>query len=204
MLKFDHMSEKIKSFILESSTFNGLTFEGMYNMPVEHFFKLFDYYVETGDNLLDAYSTVVHLSWEKHNTDFFLDASSIHYSSDCIDKIRRLRIVSINSIYDAISALNVGRENYIKHKENSINNIRRQADNYIKRVEVRNEVFNLYGEQCLCCGDDDNITIDHVIPVSKGGENSIDNLQPLCRSCNSRKGTNKNDYRKEIKNDKAD
>ena len=53
-----------------------------------------------------------------------------------------------------------------------------------------------YGGKCLCCGRTDvKLTADHVVPVAKGGTSNIDNLQPLCLSCNSSKGTQIIDYR---------
>lgn len=51
------------------------------------------------------------------------------------------------------------------------------------------------GNICLRCGQLAPLTVDHVIPLSKGGSNDISNLQPLCKSCNSSKGTKSTDYR---------
>lgn len=53
-----------------------------------------------------------------------------------------------------------------------------------------------YNYQCLDCGSYDKpLTVDHVIPLSLGGTNTIENIQPLCGRCNSRKGTKIVDYR---------
>jgi 5-methylcytosine-specific restriction endonuclease McrA len=53
-----------------------------------------------------------------------------------------------------------------------------------------------YEHKCLRCGRDDvKLTHDHVIPLSLGGSNSIDNIQPLCYSCNSSKSAKHIDYR---------
>lgn len=46
------------------------------------------------------------------------------------------------------------------------------------------------GGRCPCgCDISKNYTIDHMTPLSRGGSNWPDNLQLLCRSCNSSKNT---------------
>ena len=50
------------------------------------------------------------------------------------------------------------------------------------------DMRRLYASPCLYCGSTKNIQADHVIPVSRGGVNSIGNLVPCCYKCNPSKG----------------
>jgi len=53
-----------------------------------------------------------------------------------------------------------------------------------------------YGNKCLCCDATDKpLTVDHIVPVSKGGSSNIENLQPLCKPCNCSKHDKIIDYR---------
>lgn len=58
------------------------------------------------------------------------------------------------------------------------------------------ELCRKYGNKCLCCGRRDvKLTLDHVIPIKLGGKNIVENAQPLCKSCNSKKNAKHIDYR---------
>lgn len=52
-------------------------------------------------------------------------------------------------------------------------------------------ILEVYGTKCHLCGDGilpKHFSIDHVIPLSLGGNDDFSNLRPAHRSCNSSKG----------------
>lgn len=55
-------------------------------------------------------------------------------------------------------------------------------------TSLRTQVYARDGYRCISCGVDRPLSLDHVYPYSLGGEDTLENLQTLCRSCNSRKG----------------
>lgn len=53
----------------------------------------------------------------------------------------------------------------------------------------RNNLFRRDGHECQYCGSRKHLTIDHVIPRSKGGQTSWTNLITACNPCNVQKGS---------------
>ena len=48
-----------------------------------------------------------------------------------------------------------------------------------------------YPKRCVECGTDKNLTIDHIVPLSAGGKDNIENYQYLCRKCHDIKNLKK-------------
>lgn len=53
-----------------------------------------------------------------------------------------------------------------------------------KEERLKAQLIAERGASCAQCGSTDHLHLDHIIPWSRGGENSIDNVQLLCRKCN--------------------
>ncbi len=54
-------------------------------------------------------------------------------------------------------------------------------------VMSRHNIFKRDGGKCQYCGTSKELTIDHVVPRSKGGKSTWTNLVTACKKCNSRK-----------------
>jgi 5-methylcytosine-specific restriction endonuclease McrA len=73
---------------------------------------------------------------------------------------------------------------------------RRTADKSVRvKTKEWTAILDAAGRKCLHCGASENLQMDHIIPVTKGGLTSVDNVQPLCKPCNQHKGTKRIDYR---------
>ncbi|MCA4895168.1 MAG: HNH endonuclease [Cytophagales bacterium] len=55
---------------------------------------------------------------------------------------------------------------------------------------TRQNIFKRDNNECQYCGTRRDLTLDHVIPSSKGGQHSWTNLVTACKKCNARKGDN--------------
>lgn len=110
------------------------------------------------------------------------------WSSDLIHDTARIWHSSPPAIIMDVAVLSGNGRYYDKHST-EVQNIRAKKlgiEGKISKAEWDNKLKSFDGK-CVNCGSDKDIVIDHIMPLSKGGANKIDNVQPLCRGCNSRK-----------------
>jgi len=185
--------QKIADFIFdEENNFMGIARHGYYNLPKDVFVKALNEYLSSGNNVLNEYDQIIWQRWDEW--DPHTQWQQIWDEEDLLfwEKVlRKESFWSIDSIYnhDDLSLLKQrvdsekNRIQYLKsHKKR-----RTDADTYTKNKKVRGSVFERDGKKCKACNSTKDLTLDHIIPVSKDGTNRISNLQILCRSCNSKK-----------------
>jgi 5-methylcytosine-specific restriction endonuclease McrA len=62
-------------------------------------------------------------------------------------------------------------------------NLRAMSSSEAKRL-WRSAIKDHWNNQCVYCGSNHDLTLDHVIPKARGGHNITSNVVPACRKCN--------------------
>jgi 5-methylcytosine-specific restriction endonuclease McrA len=132
------------------------------------------------------FETQRHQRWRKENYEEYVASYQTRNADPQVAKRRNALIRVSNPIWRA------NNPDKARAKDRRAWNRRRAATGtYTEEQWLARLAF--WGWRCyLCNGDWFNLperdrTIDHVIPVSKGGTNWPANLRPACRSCNSKK-----------------
>lgn len=72
-----------------------------------------------------------------------------------------------------------------------------EDDDTLETPNTKDVLYQQQNGSCRGCGDymrQRNLTIDHIVPRSKGGSDDMENLQLLCQACNSMKGNRTQEY----------
>lgn len=128
----------------------------------------------------------------------FIDNSQYAKMQSSLSILRRIKGLDSNSYRVLNNIFKHYYENFAKIKLMDSKQPRIIAQKFIGKRKIREFIIKR-DKKCLRCGRLDKLTIDHIIPISKGGQNKIGNLQTLCKGCNSIKRDTYIDYRVIIK-----
>lgn len=121
---------------------------------------------------------------------------TIDFTPDEFDRYSRYYSEDIAAFFDTWdSALSIALPEYRKSRPSG-NSEAQTHNNKRKSISPRQryKVLTRDGFRCVLCGAapkdslDIQLHVDHIVPVSKGGTNSLDNLRILCSECNLGKG----------------
>ena len=78
----------------------------------------------------------------------------------------------------------------LKHKFSEAKSIENERQRDGIPEEVRIAVWRRDSGKCTKCGERENLEYDHIIPISRGGSNTVRNIELLCERCNRKKKDN--------------
>ena len=109
--------------------------------------------------------------------------------------------LNVTTLHRGFNLVFTGKAEIVKSSDNLIVTDKKSYErpviirllNYVRyvyrRLRVnRHKIYKRDGHKCVYCGNSKQLTIDHLIPKSKGGKNTWENLVTCCSKCNVKKG----------------
>lgn len=121
---------------------------------------------------------------------------------DCGEKLSRYKTLRCRNCWRGVSHPNWKGGYDLKLARNRKRRVFKKGNGGMHTLQEWLELKAFYKNMCLCCKKvEPEVTLseDHIIPLSKGGSDNIENIQPLCRSCNSRKSAQTINYKEGVR-----
>lgn len=140
--------------------------------------------------------------WEKKS---HYDKKKRHFCSmSCYSEFRKTSLPfteqhSYKGVRKEGESKQIYHKNYVARHPDIISHLKSRRYAIEKSSKGNHSLFewnalkSAYDNKCAYCKSGEKMTKDHILPLSKGGTDFIENIQPLCKSCNSKKH-NKTDY----------
>ena len=118
-------------------------------------------------------------------------ACSNQYHKDNLEKMNKYNLLYRIANEEKLKDYNREYTKNNKDKVNIKHQIRRARQKKLPSTLTMNQWGNIkqdFNSQCCYCGKRVSLAQEHFIAVTKGGEYTVNNIVPSCRSCNSSKG----------------
>ncbi|MEY4571053.1 MAG: hypothetical protein RLZ10_246 [Bacteroidota bacterium] len=109
--------------------------------------------------------------------------------------------INVTTVYRGFNLVTKGKAEVLKSSDNPISAgvktfvrpLIIRLLNYVRyrvhKLKInRHRLFKRDNHECVYCGSKKNLTVDHILPKSKGGDNTWTNLITCCSNCNRQKG----------------
>lgn len=143
-----------------------------------------DYYEENKEKLLEQKK-----EYYQKNRDEKLKYREGHYKANR-DKLIKYARGYYKDNKDKIAEYSKGYRENNRDLRNVLEQRRRAKKNKLPNHFTKSEwkdTKDYFDNRCAYCGSDEELTQEHFIPLSKGGEYTVNNIIPACRSCNCSK-----------------
>jgi len=172
--------------IIEFLNKNGVSFSvsGSYGLPNEVLIRSIKEFIEKGDSsLIKNHRTWTYGNWEIDDIKKQLSKPNFPYDADYLREIKKTKLLfndtrDLTTLETAIYLAEQSkkmRESYDYRRNNGFTN------------SLKSRCKKRDGYLCKRCGSSEDLEVDHIVEVIDGGENTLENLQTLCKNCHLKK-----------------